>query len=65
MEEYSETYRAVKAMLEMGWPLNPLPELDSFFQMLETKGMITSAEHKSLLELATQRAIQNQDELRP
>ena len=52
MEE-SMTYVVVELMLQQGWIMLSLSELDKYLEEFEKKGLITITEHKVLLELAT------------
>jgi hypothetical protein len=50
--EHSATYLAVCKMMEHGLLVMTFPDLIMTLDLLETKGLITGAEHKDLLELA-------------
>lgn len=51
--EKSMTYVIVELMLQQGWIMVSPSELDKYLEEFEKKGLITTTEHKVLLELAT------------
>ena len=50
--EKSMTYVVVELMLQQGWIMASPVELDKYLEDFEKKGLITTTEHESLLELA-------------
>ena len=50
--ENSSSYVALEAMLRQGWPFMSADELERVLQLLEQKGLISSAERQALTELA-------------
>jgi hypothetical protein len=50
--ESTSTYVALEALMQNGWLVLALPELEKSLQFLEEKGLITTAECQALLELA-------------
>ena len=50
--EKSMTYVVVELMLQQGWIMVSPSELDKYLEEFEKKGLITTTEHKVLLELA-------------
>ena len=55
--ESSSTYVALDAMIRQGWIWLNFPEFEKLLDLLEQRGLITSAEHKALLDLAVQMRI--------
>jgi hypothetical protein len=45
----TSTYKAVETLIQWGWIVT---EAHKLLELLEEKGLITSAEHQSLLDLA-------------
>jgi hypothetical protein len=48
----STSYVAIKAMIQQGWVIMSFPELEKYLKTFESKGLITPAEYKDLLNLA-------------
>jgi hypothetical protein len=48
----SATFIAMEAMLRQGWVLMSFAEFEKDLELLEKKGLITPAEHNTLLTLA-------------
>ena len=55
--ETSSTYVALDAMIRQGWIWLNFPEFEKLLDLLEQRGLITLAEHKTLLDLAVQMRI--------
>ncbi len=55
--ESSTTYVALDAMIRQGWLWLNFPEFAKLLDLLEQRGLITSVEHKALLDLAVQMKI--------
>jgi hypothetical protein len=53
--EHSATYNAIQDMIQHGLLVMIFPELASTLALLEQGGLITSAEHNSLMILAEQK----------
>jgi hypothetical protein len=50
--ENSSSYVALEGMLQQGWIFMSFAELERVLRLLEKKGLITPAEHSTLLDLA-------------
>lgn len=50
--ENSTSYMAIEAMIQQGWIIMSFAELEKHLDLLESKGLISTSEHKALLELA-------------
>jgi len=50
--ENSTSYMAMEAMIQKGWIVMSFAELEEHLDLLESKGLISASERKTLLELA-------------
>ena len=60
--ETSSSFTALETMLQQGWFLLQFPEFKNLLDRLEKTNVITSTEHKVLLERAKQQCLDKRDQ---